>query len=421
MRFFFTTSSIRLALFTVCWMLASVCLSAQTVGRENEDSAMRQVSVFTCSPGTEAYTLFGHTALRVVADGEDWTYNYGVFDYNAGRFIVRFVLGQTDYILAREPSAYFLYRYAMRGFTVSEQVLALTDEETERLKTILENNARPEHRTYRYNFLYDNCTTRARLAVERALRADGRVEYPGIKDAVTQRDILHRFTQVAPWKEFGIDMVLGCEIDRATTDSTRLFVPSAWANELATAELVSKDGTRRKIVASTQTYAPAEEMTDTEGSAPVNPAQTMWTVFAMSALVLLLRRQCHTLSVVWTALLWLIQGLAGCLVALLFFASEHPAVGSNWLVLAFNPIPLAILIEWATRRWRGGRPWLYVQIDCGKITLRGSLLEIVNLTGVLSVIAIAILPIQQVQTSVIPLALSLFLVALSRTMHHNRH
>jgi hypothetical protein len=39
-----------------------------------------------------------------------------------------------------------------------------------------------------------------------------------------------------------------------------------------------------------------------------------------------------------------VRGVLGILVALLFFASEHPAVGSNWLILFLNPLPLLILI-----------------------------------------------------------------------------
>ena len=48
------------------------------------------------------------------------------------------------------------------------------------------------------------------------------------------------------------------------------------------------------------------------------------------------------------ALLISLQGLAGVLVAFLFLFSEHPAVGSNWLVVVYNPLPL-VVVYWMLR------------------------------------------------------------------------
>jgi hypothetical protein len=41
--------------------------------------------------------------------------------------------------------------------------------------------------------------------------------------------------------------------------------------------------------------------------------------------------------------MFLLQGLGGCIVAFLFFFSLHPTVGSNWLLIMFNPLPLLYL------------------------------------------------------------------------------
>ena len=42
-------------------------------------------------------------------------------------------------------------------------------------------------------------------------------------------------------------------------------------------------------------------------------------------------------------LLYAAQGIAGCIIAFLFFVSSHPTVGSNWLLVLFNPLPLFYL------------------------------------------------------------------------------
>ena len=45
----------------------------------------------------------------------------------------------------------------------------------------------------------------------------------------------------------------------------------------------------------------------------------------------------------WDILLYAVQGIAGCIIAFLFFVSSHPTVGSNWLLVLFNPLPLFYL------------------------------------------------------------------------------
>ena len=48
------------------------------------DSSRLQVSLITCAPGTELYSVFGHTALRIVdsAANTDIIYNYGTFNFD---------------------------------------------------------------------------------------------------------------------------------------------------------------------------------------------------------------------------------------------------------------------------------------------------------------------------------------------------
>ena len=60
-----------------------------------------KVSVLTCSPGDEAYALYGHTAMRYSDSSRniDVVFNYGCFDFSTPNFGWRFVLGETDYMV----------------------------------------------------------------------------------------------------------------------------------------------------------------------------------------------------------------------------------------------------------------------------------------------------------------------------------
>ena len=135
------------------FMLAWLPVSAQDASAV-EDSATAtlpldsiEISILTCTPGKDMYAKFGHTALRVrdYTIHRDVVFNYGCFDYNASNFVLKFLLGQTDYLLDAEEFEYLKYRYGMLGNGVSEQVLNLSQEEANRLLALLLENLRPEN------------------------------------------------------------------------------------------------------------------------------------------------------------------------------------------------------------------------------------------------------------------------------------
>lgn len=191
--------------------------------RGQEDNI--KVSLMTCAPGTEIYALFGHTALRYEdkARGEDWVFNYGMFSFNTPHFIYRFVKGETDYELGVTRYPYFEGSYAMRGSSVYQQTLNLTISEKQELRRLLEENYLPENRVYRYNFFYDNCTTRARDVIERCI--EGKVVYSEGKEGLSFRDIVHQYTKGHKWDELGIDMCLGSEADKPIDARKQMFAP----------------------------------------------------------------------------------------------------------------------------------------------------------------------------------------------------
>ena len=73
----------RTALFSI-FLLFVLTGKAQVnpVARANTDSCTLEISLLTCAPGTDLYSLFGHTAIRVRDSrrGMDIVYNYGTFD-----------------------------------------------------------------------------------------------------------------------------------------------------------------------------------------------------------------------------------------------------------------------------------------------------------------------------------------------------
>ena len=357
------------------------------------DSSDIYISLLTCSPGTEPYTLFGHTAIHVrnkKLKGFDFVFNYGLFDYSAKNFVWRFVKGETDYELGAEPTDFFMSRYVDEGHTVWEQELNLTAEEKRLLFGLIVRNAQPENKMYRYNFLYDNCTTRARDAFQRAM-GEVRVAYPPNTDPLTFRDIIHRYTAVSPWVELGIDLVLGCEVDRPLGYRDRMFVPSRYHNLVKDATLEYPDGTAKPFVREEKIWEPTCELKDAPGF-PLSPVLTMWLVFALTLVVSVIDWSRRRVSLWLDVLLVTAQGAAGLLVAFLFFLSEHPAVGTNWLIVMLNPLVFVLLALMFHRKSRAYR-----------------VAEYVNMAGLVFTLLLFILPLQQIPSALLPMVLSLLM------------
>lgn len=382
----------------VTLMLLSFSLIQPVKGQDDNI----KVSLLTCAPGTEIYALFGHTALRYedTERGEDWVFNYGMFSFNTPNFIYRFVKGETDYELGITRYPYFESSYAMRGSSVFQQTLNLTPVEKQRLRSLLEENYLPENRVYRYNFFYDNCTTRARDKMEECL--EGKIVYPNGRDGLSFRDIVHQYTKGHEWDELGIDMCLGSEADEPIDARKQMFAPFYLMEAAKEAVIVEGDSLRPLVLVEKKVVDVQPE--EDEGSFPLSPMVCVFILIGITCLVGWVQLKIKKVIWIWDILLFGIQGLAGCVIAFLVFFSTHPTVGSNWLILLFNPIPLVYLPVMVYRAIKGKKDLYHV-------------INIVYLT-----LFIMIMPFiqQKFNATVLPLALCLLICSASHVLLYYR-
>jgi len=115
------------------------------------------VSLLTIGPGDIFFERFGHNAIvvRGPASGESLAYNYGIFDFDQQDFLLNFARGRMRYRMAVDDLADDLAMYRDEGREITEQRLALTPEQTQRLVEFLEWNARPENAQYHYDYWVD--------------------------------------------------------------------------------------------------------------------------------------------------------------------------------------------------------------------------------------------------------------------------
>lgn len=309
------------------------------------------ISILTCTPGQDLYAKFGHTALRVKCPARqiDAVFNYGCFDYRVENFVLKFVLGQTDYRLEAETFDFFLQRYRHYGIGVTEQRLNLTQQEAGRLFSMLLENLLPMNQEYRYQWLGNNCTNKVMYLMERLVEEEhGEVRYDTGDGEWEKsvRDLLHEKLSQDPWTSFGIDMLLGHEIDNTFRDSlspssrlrVNMFLPSVFSHEADQATILLADGTQKPYVAEKQELL-AETLAESS-SFWFTPLVTFSLILCLVIGLSVWDLRRGQASVWLDATLSAIQGLTGILIAFLFFFSEHPGVDSNWLVIIFNPLPL---------------------------------------------------------------------------------
>lgn len=368
--------------------------------RGQEDSI--KVSLMTCAPGTEIYALFGHTALRYedTARGEDWVFNYGMFSFNTPHFIYRFVKGETDYELGVTPYSYFEGSYAMRGSSVYQQTLNLTMAEKQKLRRLLEENYQPENRVYRYNFFYDNCTTRARNIIEECI--EGKVVYPDGKEGLSFRDIVHQYTKGHEWDELGIDMCLGSEADEPVDARKQMFAPFYMLEAAGKATIVAGDSVRPFVLQEKKVVDVEPE--GGEGGFSLSPLVCVFVLMGAVCLVGWIQLKVKKVIWIWDLFLFGVQGLAGCVIAFLVCFSTHPTVGSNWLILLLNPIPLIYLPVMVYRAIKGKKD-LYHLINIVYLTLFIMIMPFVQ---------------QKFNATVLPLALCLLLCSASHVLLYYR-
>lgn len=325
-------------------------LSAASDGIQESTDSLR-ASLITCTPGTDVYAHFGHTALRItnLTTGEDVVFNYGCFDMSGSNFVINFMKGETDYVVDAEPADYFFARYDYMGNGVSEQILNLTQPECYRLADLLFTNIRPENRGYRYNWLYDNCTTRARDMIEKAIQ--GNVNYLYEEDKITPRNELHECLSNNSWLKLGIDLLLGTEIDEIVPRKIQQFIPSHYKADLNSARIeypivVSVDSTtniptlerkaRSLVIEETQILQEKDSNKTTDIFFTPNIAFSLLLIITIALSIYDYKRKKATIW--YDALLHFAQGIAGIIIAGLFFFSIHPGVSTNWQVIIFNPL-----------------------------------------------------------------------------------
>ena len=300
-----------------------------------QDISNTEISVLTCSPGDEIYSIFGHTAIRVCNPNIrlDAVVNYGLFDFNQDSFVYRFVKGETDYMCGVESFNSFLYSYAWRGSGVKSTTLDLTDTEKERIIRVLTNDLKPENREYRYNFAYNNCATKIRDIVKFAYNERCESLLPA---EFSFREIIGRYAENYPWFMFSFDICLGGkDYNTLMTPEEVQFLPEHLDVALNNS-LINRDG--EDIKPNTKEEILIEPVDKTIESTLFTPVVVASLLLILSIINLIFGKKCRIASNIYSGSIFFTYTLIGLLVTFLIFFSEHPFTTWNMNLCIFNPL-----------------------------------------------------------------------------------
>lgn len=322
-----------------------------------------RVSLLTCSPHDEIYSLYGHTAIRYEdkASKTDIVVNYGMFSFKKPFFVARFVLGLTDYEMGIQDFTDFCCEYRYFGSQVTQQEIYLTPEEKGQLLKALQDNY-ANARVYRYNYFYNNCTTKARDIILKSI--NGKIEYKNaIEKSVSFRDLIHGCNANYSWASFGNDLLLGFKADMQTTREEQQFLPDNLMRDFGQAKIVSADGSARPLVKNTEIIVKGNDYA-IAGKTKITPQFVFITLLILMAAIVFAEIKTKK-RLLWVDItLLLASGLTGLILFVMLF-SEHPTTSTNLQILILCPLNLywAIYIIKNRRNERKLRKaWIFLSI-----------------------------------------------------------
>jgi hypothetical protein len=315
-------------------MLFSLLLLLFQAPQVEWDYNQMDISLITCDPGAELYSVFGHSALRVKSDemGIDHVYNWGTFDFNTDNFYIKFMRGKLPYKLTVAPYSNFLYEYHYTRRGVYEQVLNLSAEEKKSIWEALSENLKPENIEYPYDFFFDNCSTRIRDIILSHVSGLPHQDNPPPVDKKTYRNLIHEYLGSMPWTRLGIDLLIGRKADREADFKNQMFLPDYMHDNLAMLE----KSTGAMLMQDSYVVLPFEEEREYNLSKRFPWPIPVFLLLSSGIFILAQKMKLEKFQLLMN-ILWGIMGAMGLFLLFMVLGTDHIATKLNYNLMYLHP------------------------------------------------------------------------------------
>jgi hypothetical protein len=312
-----------------------------------QENTRLRISLLTCTPGEELYSIFGHSALRIIDSNSvsDIVYNYGTFNFNDEGFYLKFIRGKLKYYISIENTSDFIYSYKAEGRGITEQVLMLSNEEACHIQHALNENLKEENKYYAYDFFLDNCTTRLRDLILK--HKYPQPVLPAVMPLKTSfRDAIHFYLKAGKqnWSMLGIDILLGKPTDQLMTSSQQQFLPDNLMKALDSCS-------NTQLVSSSKSlYTLPEKASSTR---LFTPLVFFITLLALSFLWSFSKIPfLKNLQEYFDGFLFFLTGLLGLILVLMWTSTDHSMTKVNFNLLWAWPFHMLIAFMLnSKKRW----------------------------------------------------------------------
>lgn len=311
-----------------------------------------EVSLVTYGPGETYWERFGHDAieLRDRVSGEAVNFNYGVFDFAEKNFLLNFARGHMHYMMDAEPTDEEVSYYVGVGRSVTRQRLALSADQAADLRDDLLWNLRPANAGYNYDYFDDNCATRVRDALDKALGGALKQQLTARPGGMTFRQQTDRLMSAQPWLMVLLDLGLGPYADRPLNAWQESFLPRVLQEQVREVRIAAPGMAPQALVQSEKLLSP--NRLDVPPASPPDLRLPLGAAgLALGVLIVLCRRGWPTGYAVLGTIYLVAAGLVGLFLLGLWTLTSHHAAWANANLLLFNPLAFLLLPTlWRSRR-----------------------------------------------------------------------
>lgn len=305
----------------------------------------------TIDAGQAIYERFGHNAIwvRDHAANTDEAFNYGIFDMRQSGFVLTFLQGRMLYSVEASDAPMMIEMYRRMNRSVVVEELNLTPPQRDKLYRFLISNIQPQNRFYLYNYYTDNCSTRVRDAIDRALDRQISRQLTALPSTDTYRSHTRRVSQYSFPMYTALDFVLGPFIDRPLSAWEECFLPVEMHKHLHSVTVADQDGRSLPLIGREimryQSTGPAPHAAPPPWfkwylALGLGIAAILASLGALAGAKTWARHMFAACSSLWL----LFVGLAGTFSAGLWLFTTHLAAHRNENLFHFNPASLALAL-----------------------------------------------------------------------------
>ncbi len=332
-------------LFFVVIFLFTIVIKSNSVGFTNVTlSDFAKITIVTCGPGSDLYSLFGHSAIRVTdqANKIDLVFNYGTFDFSAPNFYTKFAKGELDYCLSAYAYRYFPISYIEENRWIDEQLLNIDNISANNLFKALLINAQESNRFYRYDFFFDNCATRIRDILVRNIP---QLDLPS--DSLTSnlsfRDQMNHYLTPHPWTRVGLNLALGSKCDSKMSNWSFTYLPDNLSTFLSNSYIKHNNGRLFRVNLVSSKSRTVNSYDNVNSDFQIGPILLIIILLMFSILTFFYSINIKVVSAI-DGVLFFGVGILGSIVYFLSFYSSHLICSSNFNTLLISPFYFILLI-----------------------------------------------------------------------------